>query len=98
MGPLARRFLTWGVLIAILAVISLLGAIGAGPTSPLETAELSGRFPAVLGTTLNGERIALPDFDFFDFANKHGVVTSFIGSRDFAVHCCNSVCDHRRFG
>ncbi len=61
MGEVARRLLTLGVLIAILAVILLLGAIRAGPTSPLTPLVLSGYFPAVQGTTLNGERIALPD-------------------------------------
>lgn len=70
MGELARRLLAPSLLIAILAVILLLGAIRAGPTSPLGALEPSGGFPAVLGTTLNGERIALPD----GFAGERNLV------------------------
>ncbi len=71
MGKVARRLLAPSLLIVILAVILLLGTIPAGPTSPLaQLDELSGRFPAVLGTTLNGERIALPD----GFAGERNLV------------------------
>lgn len=70
MGEIARRLLTVSVLFAVLAVILLLGTIPAGPTSPLARIEPSGAFPAVQGTTLNGERIALPD----GFAGERNLV------------------------
>jgi hypothetical protein len=60
MGEVARRLLAPTLLIVILAVISLLGAIRAGPASPLVLPDTPGTFPSVVGTTLNGERIALP--------------------------------------